>query len=312
MVCRMGIVVRPVASGEDYEAWRQVRLAVVPYERAPSVPELREQAGDRRRYFLAELDAKLAGSGTVGKSDLAGAGSLAARVLPEHRRRGAGTVLLRLLAQQAAAMGFGVVGASVDDPGSLRFAERYGFTEVDRQVEQVRAIGDEPVPQVPDGVLIVPVSARPELWRSAYAPVGLQAFQDVATISPLDVTLAEWERDWITRPDATFIALAGDEVIGCAGLRPDLDNPRRAEHTLTAVRRDWRRRGVAAALKRSTLAWAAAHGLTEVYTWTQRGNDGMRALNTQLGFVTRRESISMQASLPLTAVPAGQAGPGAA
>lgn len=303
----MGIVVWPVASDEDYAAWRQIRLAVVPYERAHSVPELREQAGDQQKYFLAERDGELAGSGTVGKSDLAGAGSLAARVLPAHRRRGVGTVLLRLLAEQAVAMGFGVAGANIDDPGSLRFAERYGFTEVDRQVEQVRAIGDEPMPQPPDGVVIVPVSARPELWRAAYAPVGLQAFQDVATISPLEVTLAEWERDWITNQDATFIALAGDEVIGCAGLMPDLDNPQRAEHALTAVRRDWRRRGVAAALKRSTLAWAAAHGLTEVYTWTQRGNDGMRALNTHLGFITRRESISMRASLPLTALPAADA-----
>ncbi|HEV2377610.1 MAG TPA: GNAT family N-acetyltransferase [Streptosporangiaceae bacterium] len=305
----MGIVVRPVASDGDYEAWRQVRLAVVPYERAPSVPELRERAGDQRSHFLAELDGRLAGSGIVGKSDLAGRGSLAARVLPAHRRLGAGTALLRVLAEQAAAMGFGVVGTSIDDPGSLRFAERYGFTEVDREVEQVRAIGNEPVPQVPAGVVIVPVSARPGLWRSAYESVGVQAFQDVATISALDVTLAEWERDWITNQDATFIALAGDEVIGCAGLMPDPDNPQRAEHALTAVRRDWRRRGVAAALKRTTLAWAAAHGLTEVYTWTQRGNDDMRALNTHLGFVTRRESISMQADLPLTAMPAADANP---
>jgi GNAT superfamily N-acetyltransferase len=300
----MEIVVRPVASDEDYERWRQVRLAVLPYERAPSVPELRDQAGEQRRYFLAGLDGKLAGSGIVGKSDLTGAGSLAARVLPEQRRRGVGTALLRLLAEQAAAMGFGVAGTNIDDPGSVRFAERYGFTEVDRQVEQVRAIGDEPMPWVPQGVVIVPVSARPELWRATYESVGVQAFRDVATISPLDVTLAEWERDWITNRDATFVALAGDEVIGCAGLMPDLDNPQRAEHSLTAVRRDWRRRGVAAALKRSTLAWASAHGLTEVYTWTQRGNDGMRALNTHLGFITRRESISMRASLPLTAVPA--------
>jgi GNAT superfamily N-acetyltransferase len=66
------------------------------------------------------------------------------------------------------------------------------------------------------------------------------------------------------------------------------------------VRRDWRRRGVAAALKRTTLAWAAAHGLREVYTWTQQGNDDMRALNEHLGFVTRMESISMRASLPLS------------
>ena len=303
----MGIVVRPAASDEDYEAWRQVRMAVVPYERAPSVPQLREQAGDQRRQFLAELDGALAGSGTVGKSDLAGAGSLAARVLPAHRRLGAGTALLRVLAEQAGAMGFGVAGTTVDDPGSLRFAERYSFTEVDREVEQVRVIGEEPVPQVPGGVVIVPVSARPELWRLAYESVGVQAFQDVATITPLEVTLAQWERDWITSQDATFIALAAEEVIGCAGLMPDQDNPHRAEHALTAVRRDWRRRGVAAALKRSTLAWAAAHGLTEVYTWTQRGNDDMRALNTHLGFITRRESISMRASLPLTALPAADA-----
>jgi GNAT superfamily N-acetyltransferase len=298
------ILIRPVTSDEDYEAWRQVRLAVVPNERAPSVTELRGAAGGGQRYFLAELDGALAGSGTVGKSDLAASAGVAVRVLPAHRRRGVGTAVLRLLAGQAAGMGFGVAGANVADPGSARFAERYGFTEVDREVEQVRAIGDEPAPRVPDGVVIVPVSERPELWRAAYGTVGKQAFQDMATVSALDVTLEQWERDWITSQDATFIALAGGEVIGCAGLMPDPDSPWRAEHALTAVRRDWRRRGVAAALKRSTLAWAAAHGLTEVYTWTQRGNDDMRALNTHLGFVTRTESISMRASLPLTALPA--------
>jgi mycothiol synthase len=192
-----------------------------------------------------------------------------------------------------------VVGSNVDDPGSVAFAERYGFREVDRQVEQVKAIGDEPAPKVPDGVEIVTVSARPELWRAAYPEVGAQAFQDMALIAPLDVSLEQWERDWITDPDAMFLALAGGEVIGCAGLLPDADEPGRAEHALTAVRRDWRRRGVAAALKRCSLAWAAGHGLSEVYTWTQRGNDDMRALNARLGFSTRTESLAMRASLPL-------------
>ena len=66
-----------------------------------------------------------------------------------------------------------------------------------------------------------------------------------------------------------------------------------------AVRRDWRNRGVATALKATTLAWAAEHGIREVYTWTQRGNDDMRALNTHLGFTTRTESLTMNATLPL-------------
>jgi len=296
----MGIAVRLIGSHLDYEAWRQVRLAVVPDERADSAADLRAQAGPRHQLLLAEVDGVLAGSGVVSKSDLAGAGAVSARVLPQWRRRGVGTAILRELAGRAAGMGFDVVGSNVVDPGSVCFAGRYGFREVDRQVEQVRMIGVEPAPQVPAGVVIVPVSQQPELWRAAYQAVGVQAFQDMATVSPLDISLEQWERDWIADPEAVFVALADGEVIGCAGLLPDTDDPGRAEHALTAVRRDWRRRGVAAALKRNCLAWAADRGLREVYTWTQRGNEDMRALNTHLGFITRTESLSMRASLPLS------------
>jgi mycothiol synthase len=299
----MDTVVRLASSDADYVAWRQVRIAVVPAERADSAEDLRGQAGPRQQFLLAEVDGVLAGSGVVGRSDLAGSGAVSARVLTGWRRRGIGTVILRDLAGRAAGMGFSVVTSNVDDPGSVSFAGRYGFREVDRQVEQVRVIGDEPAPRLPDGVEIVAVSTRPGLWRMAYQAIGLQAFQDMATITPLEITLEQWERDWITDPDATFVALAGGEVIGCAGLQLDPDEPGRAEHALTVVRRDWRRRGVAAALKRTTLAWAAAHGLREAYTWTQRGNHGMRALNTHLGFVTRTESLSMRARLPLAGLP---------
>ena len=294
----MEITIRPVTSKTDYAAWREVRLAVLPDERAPTIAELSAQAGPLHRYVLAEFDGTLAGSGFVASSSLSGQASVAPRVLPGFRRRGVGSALLRLLAEEAAAMGFTIATANVTDAGSARFAERHGFREVDRQIEQVRAIADEPAPQLPPGVTIVPVSDRPELWLSAYHTVGMQAFQDVATVAVLEVTPQEWQRDWITSQDAMFVALANGEVIGCAGLMPDPDEPRRAEHGLTAVRRDWRRRGVATALKRTTLAWAAANGFGEVYTWTQRNNDGMRALNTRLGFLTRSESITMQAELP--------------
>lgn len=96
-----------------------------------------------------------------------------------------------------------------------------------------------------------------------------------------------------------FVAIADGEVIGCAGLLPDPDQPGRAEHALIAVRRDWRRRGVATALKRTTLAWAAAKGFTEVCTWTPARQRRYVRLNTHLGFTTRSESIRMQATLPL-------------
>jgi mycothiol synthase len=275
-------------------------MAVMPDERTPTVDELRAQAGPQHQYVLAELNGSLAGSGFVGKSSLAGQAAVAPRVLPGYRRQGVGSAVLRRLADEASAMGFTIAAGNAADAGSARFAEQHGFREVDREIEQVRAIGNEAQPLAPPGVTIVPVSTRPELWLAAYDIVGAQAFQDMATVAVLEVTLEEWQRDWITDPDAMFVAVADGEVIGCAGLLPDPDEPRRAEHALTAVRRDWRRRGVAAALKRTTLAWAAANGFSEVYTWTQRDNDDMRALNAHLGFRTRSESIRMQATLPLT------------
>jgi mycothiol synthase len=97
-------------------------------------------------------------------------------------------------------MGFSAVGSNVEDPGSVRFAQRYGVREVDRQVEQARAIGREPAPQPPAGVAIVSVSERPGLWRAADHAVGVQAFQDMALDRPLDIGPDEWERDWITDP----------------------------------------------------------------------------------------------------------------
>jgi mycothiol synthase len=239
------------------------------------------------------------GSGLSDKSDLAGHASITARVFPGFRRRGIGTALLKALDAHAVTLGFPQAVANADDEGSAAFAERFGFREIDRQIEQVRNIGEEPPPVIPDGVAIVSVAERPELWSVAYETVAAEAFQDMAVVSPVSATAEEWAREWMTEPAATFLALAGDEVIGCAGLLPDTDEPHRAENALTAVRRNWRGRGVAAALKRVTLAWAASHGITEVYTWTQIGNADMRRLNEHLGYFTRTQSITMRADLPL-------------
>ena len=96
-----------------------------------------------------------------------------------------------------------------------------------------------------------------------------------------------------------FLALDGDEIVGCAGLEYDSDRPDRSEQAFTAVARKWRRRGLASALKRLALHYAAEHGVREVYTWTQRDNAHMRALNERLGYVYGAESITVRGPLPL-------------
>lgn len=295
------ISVRVVGDDDaELERWRQIRVAVVPYERAASVEEMRRSARPDQVRLLAELDGELAGSGIAGPSDLTGCGFLAPRVLPRARRRGVGTELLFRLAEHIHGLGFEFARAEVDDKESLGFAERYGFAEVDRQVEQVRPIGDEPDPRIPDGVEIVSVAERPAIWPVVYRQVALEAFEDFALTSPLQATPEQWETDWINEPSAMFVALVDGEPIGTSGLMLDADQPNRAELALTAVRREWRGRGIASTLKRWTHAWAARNGITEVYTWTQRGNENMRRLNTRLGYTTRTESISTRATLPLS------------
>jgi GNAT superfamily N-acetyltransferase len=293
------IELRPCESDDDLEAWRSVRIAVVPYERTGSVEELRRAATPERLMLLAYRDGKLAGSGLAGRGDT-GSGFAIPRVLPEHRRRGIGTRLLRSLAEHVESLGFPDLGVGADDDVALAFARHFGFEEVGREVEQVRVVtGNEPWPHVPDGIEIVTLAARPELGARTYHELALQAFEDVPTPRLVQVSLEDWERRWIGWPEGSFAALADGELVGCAGLIRDPDRPDRAENTLTAVRRDRRGRGLARTLKESVIAWASENGVRELYTWTQEGNENMRAVNERLGYLTRHVSVSLRRPLPL-------------
>lgn len=293
----MALEITPCTTDTDLEEWRRVRIAVVPYERTQSVAELRAAHTPERLLVLArDTDGTVLGSGMAKRSDVGGAGSVVPRVLAEHRRRGVGTALLDRLVEHVATLGLPMLRAGADDEGSVAFARRVGFDEVDREVEQTFRIDARVHPSpAPAGVEVVTAEDRPGLWEASYERFGLEALADFAVDAPLDVTPESWTRSWLSEP--MFLALHDGEVVGCAGLGLDPDQPQRAENGLTAVRRDWRRRGLAVHLKQVTLAWAAEHGIREVYTWTQDGNAAMRALNTRLGYATTR--VGVQLARPL-------------
>ena len=52
-------------------------------------------------------------------------------------------------------------------------------------------------------------------------------------------------------------------------------------------------------MKETTIVFASDRGLHEIYTWTQTGNENMRAVNEKLGYITRDISISVRRKLPL-------------
>lgn len=294
------IRVRRAKTDADFEAWARVKRAVEPNESAWTPEQFRRRARPKQLALVAELGGAVVGCGYCHRSDLEGLASLKPRVLPEARRRGVGTALLRGLASHAETLGVGEAIAFADgkDAGSLAFAARFGFVEVDRQVEQVLTLGAEPEPPpLPPGVEAVTVAERPELLGEAYG-LACEGYADMATKRPVTILLEDWLADEATLPAGSFLALADGEIVGYSGLVRH-DNQGVAEDGLTVVGRDWRGRGLATALKRRKLAWAAAEGFREVVTWTQTGNEPMRAVNERLGYAYRDVTVNMTAPLPL-------------
>ena len=293
------IALRVAESDADLGAYIAVWNTITPEEPA-SLEQQRErrERDPRRLYLLAESAGEAVGCGFAGPSDSPGRGFLSPRVLPHARRRGVGSALLGRLVAHLSGLGFGIASAHVDgtDAESLAFAAHHEFDEVHRQVEQVKTLGDEPPPQPPDGIRFVTVAERPELLRAAY-DLGVEGWADLATSMPVTISLDDWLREEATIPEGSFVALAGDEIVGYSGLCRRHDGV--VEDGLTVVRRAWRRRGIAEALKRAELAWAAANGVKQIITWTQEGNDGMRAVNERLGYVYGSVTITVRAPLPL-------------
>jgi RimJ/RimL family protein N-acetyltransferase len=72
----------------------------------------------------------------------------------------------------------------------------------------------------------------------------------------------------------------------------------RLENGFTGVRRSHRRRGIATALKRAQVSWAAANGYRELVTSTVEGNDAMRGVNARLGYRPLPAWIVVQGATP--------------
>ena len=193
-------------------------------------------------------------------------------MLPAARERGVGSALYAAAsdaARRAGKTGF-QTELSEAYPDGHRFLARRGFVETDRS-KMVRldlAGVAAPEASVPPGISLATLAERPELVEGVHA-TALEAFADIPSgDEPLDVgsldAFVARDVDRVGIPkDAFFVALddASGEVAGYASLIYEAGSTTVAYHDMTAVRRAYRGRGIAGALKRATIAWAVEHGL---------------------------------------------------
>jgi GNAT superfamily N-acetyltransferase len=224
------------------------------------------------------------------------------RVVADARRRSVGSDLLGELAAWAIGLGYSELMGPVKevDGDSLAWAERRGFTEVGRSsrlVLDLTAI-DAPTVEPPPGIEIVSWADRPDLATGMYG-VACEAYPDIPGEDDAEVPSFE---EWLSmdmqgtgdRPEATFVALEGDDVVAYAKLSLSLARPHVAMHDITGVRRDWRGRGIAGALKAAEIAWAKENGYERLETDNEERNEPIRRLNERYGYVLTPGTITVR------------------
>ena len=282
------IVVVRAHSDDDLNAMIHVRAAADPHSPRPRLDNLRHNLAGNidLAYFFARVHHAPVGCGFI---DVSRASAAQAHVVvtPEARRRGVGTALLGRISDHAHVAGLAELEGSIraDDEGSLAFFARRGYRKAGGEeavVLDLAEVGDLTA-EAPAGVRVVARAEAPDTVEGMYE-VACEAEPDIpggGPVRPYEVWRAtEIERPSL-EPELTFVALAGDDVVGYAILDSLGGEP---WHRLTAVKRAWRGRGIATALKRAQIQAAEKKGFARLVTSNEERNLPMRSINRALGY----------------------------
>lgn len=262
--------------------------------------------------LLAWIDGQAVATGYCGRSVFSPEGRfrLGIRVLPEFRRRGVGGALyqrLLLFARERDALSVAVQIHEHCLYLAQNWLEREQFHEVERMRPSELRIDDldfdswadaeaRPVDQ---GITFTTLAeedseqSRRKLWElsnltardvphDTHEDQSFEIFSDL-----LDRPEA--------RPDCLVIAKDGDQYVGFTLLVHQTDE--RALTGMTGVRRDYRNRGIALALKLRCARLARKRGYTAMRTFNHVNNPSMLAVNTRLGYRPLPEVIAYRKEL---------------
>ena len=261
--------------------------------------------------FIAEQEGRPIGIATVGRIWVQApeydAYWATIDVVEGARRHGTGGRLLGNVAEVAGQAGKTYLHVPVSEtrPEAMAFLAGRGFAEFERmRISRLDLEGmPRPDPDLPAGVVLTTLADRPDLVGGVH-DVAIETFADIpGGDEPMAVgDLAEFRARDVDRvsipPDAFMVAIddASGQVIGYASLvvrRPDGIG----EHDMTAVRRAWRGRGIATALKLATIRWAIDHGLNALETGNEETNLPMQAVNRRLGYAPQPDELTLRGSV---------------
>lgn len=304
----------------DYGVLAEVQGAVWP-EHATTAGTLAHEDAELRRHPVGAHLWRVVAEDSAGR--VVGAGALMqwpgmfhphryhadVLVRPQDRGRGAGRALAAALEAHLWERGAREVLATSreDCPEGLAFLSRRGFEDHMRYFASalsLAAFDPAGAGRLPEGLRLC---SLPDLVAGVGEEAAWRAYFDVYSDVRADVPRAgeatppdfghfrrqaEDGRFW---PQGVLFAVTqGGEVAALTELYADATDPTRLQTGLTGTRREWRRRGVALALKLTALNLAHDHGAQSVWTDNASSNAPMLGLNDRLGFVRQPAWIELR------------------
>lgn len=125
---------------------------------------------------------------------------------------------------------------------------------------------------------------------------------DMPSVAPFTpVPYQQWEKLELNNPtllpEGYVIAKRGPEYLGLSIVYSIDKEPRNLSQGDTGVRREYRGRGIATALKLKVIDFGKRSGYEKLKTWNDSTNAAMLAINTKLGFKRHVGWITMEKTL---------------
>ncbi len=236
------------------------------------------------RWWVADDNGGIVGAGRAGRFGRCWVG-----VAAEARGRGIGRELVGYVEAAVRDDGHREAVTWTDDEVGARFAERNGFRETRRKPVSVLRLDEAELPplDIPAGVRLQPLVDLADRLRDLHSLAMAAHRDDPADRLDAEQSFEDWLRDDLGVPDLEYrgsvVAVVDDRLAALAFVASD--RVARAENEFTGTHPDVRGRGLATTVKLSTLHWARAQGIREIWTSNDAENAHMLAINAKLGYV---------------------------